>query len=184
VGIVREKFEMIFDSFSQADASTTRQFGGTGLGLTISGCLVQMMGGRVESELGAGSRFHFTVRLVTETNNAAVTQNLPTPVTLQGVKVLTVDDNGTNRVILHNMVERWGMNTTSVSNGEQALSELLTAEKANHTYGLILTDMHMPRMDGFGFVGHLKDRVEFSTPTIMMLTSVVNGAMRRAARNW
>jgi hypothetical protein len=97
VGIVREKFEMIFDSFSQADASTTRQFGGTGLGLTISGCLVQMMGGRVESELGAGSRFHFTVRLVTETNNAAVTQNLPTPVTLQGVKVLTVDDNGTNR---------------------------------------------------------------------------------------
>jgi CheY-like chemotaxis protein len=173
VGIAPEKFELIFDSFNQADASTTRQFGGTGLGLTISRCLVQMMGGRVwvESELGAGSRFHFTVRLITETNNAAVIESLPPPVTLQGVNVLIVDDNGTNRIILHNMVERWGMNPTSVSDGEQALDVLSAAENANHAYGLILTDMHMPRMDGFGLVGHLKDRVKFSTPTIMMLTS-------------
>jgi two-component system, sensor histidine kinase and response regulator len=141
--------------------------------LTISRCLVQMMGGRVwvESELGAGSRFHFTVRLVTEKNNAAVTESLPAPVTLQGVKVLIVDDNGTNRLILHKMVERWGVNATSVSDGEKALSELSAAEKANHAYGLILTDMHMPRMDGFGLVGHLKDRVKSSTATIMMLTS-------------
>ena len=173
VGIAPEKLELIFDSFNQADASTTRQFGGTGLGLTISRCLVQMMGGRVwvESELGAGSRFHFTVRLVTERNNAAVIESLPPPVTLQGVNVLIVDDNGTNRIILHNMVERWGMNPTSVSDGEQALDVLSAAENANHAYGLILTDMHMPRMDGFGLVGHLKDRVKFSTPTIMMLTS-------------
>jgi CheY-like chemotaxis protein len=164
---------MIFDSFNQADASTTRQFGGTGLGLTISRCLVRMMGGRVwvESELGAGSRFHFTLRLVTETNHAAVTESLPAPVTLQGVKVLIVDDNGTNRLILHKMVERWGMNPTSVTDGEQALDELSAAENANDPYGLMLTDMHMPRMDGFGLVGHLKDRVKFSTPTIMMLTS-------------
>jgi PAS domain S-box-containing protein len=173
VGIAPEKFDMIFDSFNQADASTTRQFGGTGLGLTISRCLVQMMGGRVwvESELGTGSRFHFTVRLVTETNMAAVTETLPAPVTLQGVKVLIVDDNGTNRLILHNMVERWGMIPTSVSDGRQALDEFSAAEKANDAYGLILTDMHMPRMDGFGLVGHLKDSVKFSTPTIMMLTS-------------
>ena len=102
VGIASEKFDMIFDSFNQADASTTRQFGGTGLGLTISRCLVQMMGGRVwvESELGTGSRFHFTVRLTTEPNNAGVTESLPAPVTLQGVKVLIVDDNRTNRLIL------------------------------------------------------------------------------------
>ena len=173
VGIAPEKFELIFDSFNQADASTTRQFGGTGLGLTISRCLVQMMGGRVwvESELGAGSRFHFTVRLITETNNTAVTESLTSPVTLQGLKVLIVDDNGTNRLILHKMVERWGMNPTSVTDGEQALDELSAAENANDPYGLMLTDMHMPRMDGFGLVGHLKDRVKFSTPTIMMLTS-------------
>jgi two-component system sensor histidine kinase/response regulator len=173
VGIAPEKFELIFDSFNQADASTTRQFGGTGLGLTISRCLVQMMGGRVwvESELGAGSLFHFTVRVVAETNNAAVTEGLPAPVTLQGVKVLIVDDNATNRNILHNMVERWGMNPTSVSDGEQALNELSAAENANQAYGLILTDMHMPGMDGFELVGHLKDCVKFSTPIIMMLTS-------------
>jgi two-component system sensor histidine kinase/response regulator len=173
VGIAPEKFDMIFDAFNQADVSTTRQFGGTGLGLTISRCLVQMMGGRVwvESELGAGSRFHFTVRLITEKNNAAVTESPTTPVTLQGVKVLIVDDNATNRLILHNMVERWGMNPTSVSDGEHALDELSAAENANDAYGLILTDMHMPRMDGFELVGHLKDRVKFATPTIMMLTS-------------
>jgi two-component system, sensor histidine kinase and response regulator len=173
VGIAPEKLEMIFDSFSQADTSTTRQFGGTGLGLTISRRLVQLMGGRVwvESELGAGSRFHFTVRLISETDNAAVTRSQTSPVTLQGMKVLIVDDNRTNRLILHKMVERWGMNPTSVSDGEQALNELSAAENANHAFGLILTDMHMPGMDGFGLVGHLKARVKFSTPTIMMLTS-------------
>ncbi len=76
VGIAPEKINMIFDSFNQADASTTRHYGGTGLGLTISKRLVQMMGGRlwVESELGAGSRFHFTVRLITETDSAAVAE--------------------------------------------------------------------------------------------------------------
>lgn len=172
VGIASEKFELIFDSFNQADASTTRQFGGTGLGLTISRCLVQMMGGRVwvESELGAGSRFHFTVRLITEANNAAVTKSLTSPVTIQGVKVLIVDDNSTNRLILHKMVERWGMNPTCVSDGEQALAALSAAENVNQ-YALMLTDMHMHRMDGFRLVGHLKDSMKFSTPTIMMLTS-------------
>jgi two-component system, sensor histidine kinase and response regulator len=173
VGIAPEKLDMIFDSFNQADASTTREFGGTGLGLTISRCLARMMGGRVwvESELGAGSRFHFTVRLITEADNGAMIESPAFPPKLQGVKVLIVDDNSTNRLILHNMVERWGMNPTSVSNGEQALHELLAAEDANHAYGLILTDMHMPKMDGFGLVGHLRDRVKFSTATIMMLTS-------------
>jgi two-component system sensor histidine kinase/response regulator len=173
VGIAPEKFEVIFDSFNQADASTTRQFGGTGLGLTISRYLVQMMGGRVwvESELGAGSRFHFTVRLITDTNNTAVTESPTSPVTLQGVKVLIVDDNATNRLIPYNMVKRWGMDPTSVSDGDQALAELSVAENANHAYGLMLTDMLMPRMTGFGLVGHLKDSVKFSTPTIMMITS-------------
>ena len=107
---------MIFDSFNQADASTTRHYGGTGLGLTISRRLVQMMGGRlwVESELGAGSRFHFTVRLITETDSAAVAESLGSPAILQGVKVLIVDDSGANRLILYNMVKRWGMNPASV----------------------------------------------------------------------
>jgi two-component system sensor histidine kinase/response regulator len=173
VGVAPEKLDMIFDSFSQADASTTRQFGGTGLGLTISRRLVELMGGRVwvESELGAGSRFHFTVRLIAETNNAAATRSLNSPATLKGMKVLIVDDNKTNRLILHNMVERWGMVPTCVSDGDQALNELSAAENASDAYRLILTDMHMPNMDGFGLVGHLKDRIKLSPPTIMMLTS-------------
>jgi light-regulated signal transduction histidine kinase (bacteriophytochrome)/DNA-binding response OmpR family regulator len=173
VGIDPAKFGMIFDSFNQADTSTTRQFGGTGLGLTISRRLVQLMGGRiwVESDLGKGSRFHFTMRLTPETNNAAVTASLPPPVNLQGVKILIVDDHEANRLILHRMVERWGMNPASVSDGEQALTELAAAENANDRYGLLLADMDMPGMDGFRLVGHLKDTANFSTPTIMMLTS-------------
>jgi two-component system sensor histidine kinase/response regulator len=173
VGIAPEKLEMIFDSFNQADVSTTRQFGGTGLGLTISRRLVQLMGGRVwvESELGAGSRFHFTTRLITETSDAAETKSPTSLAILRGVKVLIVDDNETNRFILHHMVERWGMNPTSVSNGEQALAELSAPEIVDHPFGLVLTDMYMPRMDGFGLVVRLKDNLKFSTPTIMMLTS-------------
>ena len=173
VGIAPEKLDIIFDSFTQADASTTRQFGGTGLGLTISRRLVEMMGGRmwVESEPGTGSRFHFTVRVGTDTMPAAVLQDSPPPAILQGVKVLIVDDNGTNHRILHSMVERWGMNPTSVCDGAQALDALLAAQNANHPYSLILTDMHMPKMDGFEFVTHMKERMKLSTATIMMLTS-------------
>jgi two-component system sensor histidine kinase/response regulator len=173
VGIAPDKVDVIFESFNQADASTTRHYGGTGLGLTISRCLVRMMGGRlwVESELGVGSRFHFTVRLTTETNRVAATEMLASPAILQGMKVLIVDDNGANRLILHSMVKLWGMNPTSVSDAEHALEELSAAENAHDVFRLILTDMHMPKMDGFGLVGQLKDNVVLSTPAIMMLTS-------------
>jgi two-component system, sensor histidine kinase and response regulator len=182
VGIAPEKIDMIFDSFSQADASTTRHYGGTGLGLTISRCLVQMMGGRlwVQSELGVGSHFHFTVRLITEANRAAVTETLASPSILQAVKVLIVDDNGANRLILHHMVRRWGMNPTSVADGRQALEKLSAAEKSNDAFTLILTDMHMPAMDGFAFVRHLKSSGVVATPAIMMLAS--SGQRGDAAR--
>ncbi len=74
------------------------------------------------------------------------------------MKVLIVDDNGVNRLILHNMVKSWGMNPTVVSDAEQALEKLSAAQNANDAFRLILTDMHMPKMDGFGLVGHLKER--------------------------
>jgi two-component system, sensor histidine kinase and response regulator len=172
VGIAPEKINMIFESFSQADASTTRHYGGTGLGLTISKRLVRMMGGQlwVESELGAGSRFHFTVRLITETDSAPVAESSASPAILQGVKVLIVDDNA-NRLVLHNMVKSSGMSPTSVSDARQALEKLSAAESAKDVFKLIITDMHMPGMDGFGLVGHLKQSGVFSTPTVMMLTS-------------
>jgi two-component system, sensor histidine kinase and response regulator len=171
VGIAAAKLDLIFDSFSQADASTTREFGGTGLGLTISRCLVEMMGGRiwVESEPGAGSRFHFTARLGTSANRTVVTTGAQA--TLHGLRVLIVDDNLTNRRILLAMLERWGMKPTAVCDGEQALLELSAARKADAAYDLALTDMHMPTMDGFGLVEQIKLTPENAPAMIMMLTS-------------
>jgi two-component system sensor histidine kinase/response regulator len=173
VGIPPEKLTTIFDSFNQADTSTTREYGGTGLGLTISKRLIEMMGGRiwVESIVGVGSRFHFTAKLGVLEKREAVIESSAAPVNLHGVKVLIVDDNRTNRRILEGLVKRWGMNPTVASDGEKALVELLAARDANNPYSLILTDMHMPKMDGFGLVEQIKQKPELSTSTIMMLTS-------------
>jgi two-component system, sensor histidine kinase and response regulator len=173
VGIAPAKVHTIFDSFSQADTSTTREFGGTGLGLTISKRLVEMMGGRiwVESEVGAGSRFHFTARVGTVSTPHVVVESAAAPVSLRGVKVLIVDDNRTNRRILEGLVRRWGMKSTLAADGEKALVELSAANEGEQPFDLILTDMHMPKMDGFGLVEQIKENGGLSSSTIMMLTS-------------
>jgi len=182
IGIAPEKLKTIFDSFSQADTSTTREFGGTGLGLTISKRLIEMMGGRiwVESEVGVGSQFHFTTVLGISGPKEVVENVEETPTLLHGVKVLIVDDNHTNRQILDGLVKRWGMNPTTVADGEKALDALSAAHAANEPYGLILTDMHMPKMDGFDLVKQIKQRPDISALTIMMLTS--GGQVGDAAR--
>jgi PAS domain S-box-containing protein len=173
VGISPEKQKLIFEPFSQADTSTTRKYGGTGLGLTISARLVEMMGGRiwVESEMGRGSQFHFTMRVGTSDMAIEVGTIAPAEL-LRGVRVLVADDNRTNRRILEGMLKRWEMNSTSVDEGEKALTELSSALKAGEPYGLILTDMHMPKMDGFGLIERIRQMPELSTAVIMMLTSV------------
>jgi signal transduction histidine kinase/CheY-like chemotaxis protein len=173
IGIAKEKLELIFAPFSQADSSTTRKYGGTGLGLTISTRLVEMMGGKiwVESEEGRGSQFHFTARLgATATTENKVGTVAPAEI-LRGVKVLVVDDNRTNRRILEGMLGRWEMRTTAVEGGKEALEQLSAARDAKEPYGLILTDMHMPKMDGFTLVENIRHRPELATATIMMLTS-------------
>jgi signal transduction histidine kinase/DNA-binding response OmpR family regulator len=173
IGIAHEKQELIFKAFTQADASTTRKYGGTGLGLTISTRLVEMMGGRiwVESEPNQGTRFHFTCRLgVADAQSIRVGMAVP-PEMLRDVKVLLVDDNRTNRRILEGMLGLWEMKTTSVENGEEALNELSSAQGTGLPYGLILTDMHMPKMDGFTLIEQIRQRPELATATIMMLTS-------------
>ena len=172
LGIPAEKLAMIFESFSQVDTSTTREFGGTGLGLTISKRLVEMMGGRiwVESEPGVGSNFHFTVQLqnakAREVVNATAERSI-----LTGVKVLIVDDNRTNRRILEGLVRHWGMVPSVVSEGAEALREMEAARAASVPYDLVLTDMHMPKMDGFDLVTKIKVTADADTATIMMLTS-------------
>jgi signal transduction histidine kinase/CheY-like chemotaxis protein len=173
IGIPVEKRKAIFDPFSQADSSTTRKYGGTGLGLTISTRLVEMMGGKiwVDSELGRGSEFHFTVRMGISSAKTIEVGTIAPPELLRGVKVLVVDDNQTNRRILDGMLKRWAMKPTLVEGGEEALVQLSAARVSGESYGLILTDMHMPMMDGFALVERIRDKPELSTATIMMLTS-------------
>jgi two-component system, sensor histidine kinase and response regulator len=173
IGIAPQNQKSIFEPFSQADSSTTRKYGGTGLGLTISKRLVEIMGGKiwVESEVGRGSQFHFTVRFGTVDTKVVKVGMIAPPEILRGVKVLVVDDNHTNRRILEGMLRRWEMKPTSVEGGKQALQELSAAHQAQARYGLILLDMHMPQMDGFTLVERIRQTPELSTATVMMLTS-------------
>ncbi len=173
IGIPEDKRESIFDPFSQADTSTTRKYGGTGLGLTISTRLVRMMGGKIwmESEMGSGSQFHFTVRLGVADAKEIRLGTIAPPEILRGVRVLVVDDNRTNCRILEGMLTRWLMKPTSVNGGAAALAQLSAAREEGEPYNLILTDMHMPDMDGFALVEQIRHKPELATATIMMLTS-------------
>jgi two-component system sensor histidine kinase/response regulator len=182
IGIPPEKQKSIFEPFSQADSSTTRKYGGTGLGLTISTRLVEMMGGKiwVESELGQWTRFHFTVRLRAADVQAVKLGTIAPTEILRGVKVLVVDDNRTNRGILEGTLKRWEMKPTLVESGEEGLKQLSLAAEAGDPYALILTDMHMPEMDGFSLVERIRQSPQLATATIMMLTSA--GHQRDAAR--
>jgi PAS domain S-box-containing protein len=173
IGIPQEKLQAIFDPFSQADTSTTRRYGGTGLGLTISSRLVGMMGGRiwVESELGRGSQFHFTARLGIADPAGIEAGVIAPPEVFRSTKVLVVDDNDTNRRILEGMLGRWEMKSSLAQDGKEALAKLSEAEEAGKPFTLILMDMHMPEMDGFELIERIRQKFQSSTTTIMMLTS-------------
>jgi two-component system, sensor histidine kinase and response regulator len=173
IGIPKSKQSVIFDAFTQADASTTREFGGTGLGLTITSRLVAMMGGKiwVKSEPGNGSEFHFTIN-VTKGGMAAAqpAASLPDGI-LSGAQVLVVDDNQTNRRILDRLLTRWGMKVVCVKSGEDALAEINSAQASGNPFRLILTDMQMPNMDGFSLVEKIRNTPHSAAATIMMLSS-------------
>jgi two-component system sensor histidine kinase/response regulator len=172
IGISAGKQQQIFEPFTQADNTTTRVYGGTGLGLAISKRLVELMGGRiwVESHCGAGSQFHFTVSLPASECPAATEPLAPAKI-LPGVRVLIVDDNGTNRRILLGHLKNWSMRAEAVESAELALTEFAAAHRADDPYGLILTDMHMPRMDGLDLIQAIRQKHTLNPATIMMLTS-------------
>ncbi len=172
IGIPPEKRRVIFEAFAQADNSTSRRYGGTGLGLTISSRLVAMMGGRmwVESEVGQGSTFHFTLKLL-QGNKAASAGAVLTSAVLQDVAVLVVDDNSTNRQMLNELLNHWGMKPTLAENGKRGMEILEQASAAGAAFPLILLDSHMPDMDGFTFARRVKSDPRFKGAIIMMLTS-------------
>jgi two-component system sensor histidine kinase/response regulator len=172
IGIPKDKQAIIFEAFAQADGSSTRKHGGTGLGLTICTRLVAMMGGRIwlDSEPGKGSTFHFTASFKLA-QPSAETSEPEKPGSLEGIPVLIVDDNPTNRRILEMTVLQWGMRPTAVASGWAALAELRRAQKEGQPTPLVLLDSQMPQLDGFATAAKIKQNPDLSTATIMMLTS-------------
>jgi two-component system sensor histidine kinase/response regulator len=182
IGIPREKQTMIFESFTQADGSTTRKHGGTGLGLAISSQLVQMMGGQIwvespvdlpGSPASSGSMFHFTASFGIPGNPTAVAYP-PEQSALVGLPVLVVDDNSTNRRILEVQLTNWEMRPTAVEGGTSALSALKQAEAAGTPFKLALLDFHMPGMDGLVLTDEIRKLPGGNDLKIIMMSSSVH----------
>ena len=169
IGVAADKQASIFEPFRQADGSTTRRYGGSGLGLTISSTLVRMMGGRIWMEANAdgGSTFAFTI----DCEVSDLPERTPDTSHMAGLAVLIVDDNAINRRILVEQLTRWRMQPTAVDSGAAALASLTSAEESGHPYRLILLDAQMPDLDGFGVAAHLQENPSLTDAAIVMLTS-------------
>lgn len=172
IGIPLEKQAEIFNPFTQVDGSTTRKYGGTGLGLTITRQLVEIMGGRIwlESEPGKGSTFHFTIFFGTKTKTALIPNMLP-PERLHGLTVLIVDDNQTNRIIFEKMLTHWGMRPVLADGADAAFAALQGAQEANQPFDLVLLDVCMPDIDGFALCERIRQTPGLANLTILMLSS-------------
>jgi len=172
IGIPVNKQKKIFEAFAQADTSTTRKYGGTGLGLAICAQLAELMGGRVwvESEVGRGSTFHFTVQFKLQDGSAQKPAAI-SPVKLQGLPVLVVDDNATNRRILEEMISNWRMKPVAAPNGAAALKAMKRARAEGNPFQVVLLDGHMPEMDGFEVAAKVKKDPHLKHATVILLTS-------------
>jgi two-component system, sensor histidine kinase and response regulator len=176
IGIDRERRLRLFQSFSQADGSTTRKYGGTGLGLAISKQLVEMMGGTisVESMPGQGSEFWFTVHLKKQAREVAAPEQR---IRFDGARVLIVDDNATNSKALSRMVERLGMHSTSVQNGAEALGALQDAATRGEQFAVALIDMRMPDIDGATLAQSIRHDPLCANIPLVLLTSLGRSAV-------
>jgi two-component system, sensor histidine kinase and response regulator len=172
IGIPAGKLQMIFQPFEQADGSTTRRYGGTGLGLTISHKLVDLMGGTisVESEPGRGSTFTFTVKMGVQVPDHSLASE-PQLSHLEGLHVLIVDDNATNRLILTEVLTNWGMRPTAVDGARAALAALRNASDRGEPYPMVLIDGMMPEMDGFDLAARIRQEPAIADVRLVLLTS-------------
>jgi len=173
IGIPQEKLDHVFESFAQAESSTTRRYGGSGLGLAICRQLVHLMKGRiwVESAPGQGSTFHFTALFELGEEKPAAWQEVPESLT--GLPVLVIDDNRTNQRILQQTLKNWELEPTLVSSGREALS-LLEAPDSRCPFQLVLVDLMMPDLDGLETARRIRDRLGSASPWMILLTSAGN----------
>jgi signal transduction histidine kinase/DNA-binding response OmpR family regulator len=171
IGIAPDEVERLFAPFEQADMSTTRRYGGTGLGLTITRHLVDRMNGKVwvDSTPGQGSTFHFTARFGIADAGATVQDDVSVP--LDGRRVLIVDDNATNRLVLEEMAAGWGMQPFTAEGGAEALACLEEAWAGGEPFEVVLLDVRMPGMDGFAVAEAIRPNPHMAGATIVMLTS-------------
>ena len=172
IGIPKDRLQQIFESFTQVDSSMARRFGGTGLGLTITSELIRMMEGKiwVQSSVGEGSTFHFTIqlRLAEPPNSAPLAVDADE---LVGKRALVVDDNATNRRILDEMLRHWGIESTLTDGADAAIEELQELSQTDDAFDLVLLDAMMPRVDGFELAERIKNRPELNCGPVMMLSS-------------
>jgi signal transduction histidine kinase/ActR/RegA family two-component response regulator len=171
IGVPAHKRETIFEAFTQADTSTTRQFGGTGLGLTISSRIVRAMGGNIglRSEQGKGSTFFFMLPMTVQTENDARRGARVLPA-IDGLPVLVVDDNATNRAVLQEMLRSWGMHPTVCIDAEQAFTKLEAAALAQKPFALAVLDAQMPVVDGFELAARIRSHKGLHGGAILMLS--------------
>jgi signal transduction histidine kinase/CheY-like chemotaxis protein len=182
IGIEPEQARKLFRSFTQADNSTTRKYGGTGLGLAISKRLIEMLGGEIglESEPGKGSRFHFTMPTHIARDRAPAAE--PSAVELEGLRVLIVEDNPTNRTILSSQVAGWGSCVATAQDGRQALAALRSAADGGAPYELAIIDMKMPGMSGIDLARAIKADPATAAVPLVMLSSMASQGEIAAGR--
>ncbi|MBC7912662.1 MAG: response regulator, partial [Pyrinomonadaceae bacterium] len=176
IGIAADKLSRLFKAFSQVDSSTTRKYGGSGLGLVISERLIDLMGGEitVESTPGVGTSFHFSIDCIpgTDTTKTYVNENL---VGCEGMKVLIIDDNKTNLKILKTQLEHWKLSVVTALSGNEALQKL----NQNPDFNLVITDMQMPEMSGAELSRQIK-AIDNKLP-IVLLSSIGDETRKKYA---
>jgi len=183
IGIPQDKLDSVFESFQQADGSTTRKYGGTGLGLTIARQLTELMGGKIwvqsPGSSGTGTTFHFTVNLEVKANQSPPEWAVKIK-DFRGKNVLIVDDNRTNRLVLQEMVSSWGFAYGKAVDGYEAVDLMLRSREKNVPYDLVLMDMQMPGMSGFELAKRIKKEGFESIPIIVLTSTGIRGDAKKA----